>query len=160
MKTIPFLLMVMCVSASAAPLPPLVTRPKALHSPKHAATKDKAMFVPASEIPVLPMEAYVRAVESPYGKWELTAGALQPAGFGLVFEVSPVLADWQPLATFGPVPYAQKSYTALYSFSETLNVRAKLVPQPVNVRSAKRTAAGYIGVNSSLSGVRAWSVRK
>lgn len=175
------LLLASCVVAAAAPVPPaipVVKRPKPLLSPAHSAqTKNKPMVKAVTagitdpyQPPPVPMTMKMVRETSQYGNYRFTAGSLQPPNHALNFEYSPVVGDWLPLAYFGPVPDEQYSFASARSFSETINVRARLIPiEPVPGQSQTGwMPASLVPVHGSKAyvnpnvpgGVDTWSVRK
>lgn len=174
------LLLALCASASAAPLPPsvpVVTRPKPLMSPKASSlpyvtpmTKVPGSTIDPSAPPPLPLKGSAVRVNGQFGTYEFTVEATQPAGQSLLFEKGSLLGEWEPLAYFGPQPFAQQSFAAYYSFQETNFVRARATPvdQPIPQTGwMPASLAPVIGgisrvfVNTNMpGGVRTWSVRK
>lgn len=171
------LLCASCYAAPPLPLIPTVTRKAPLQSPRAASVpKSTPMFVTASELPVLPMVPYFRVANSEFGTYEFSASAWQPTGYAILFEVSPtvgLLAQWEPLAWFGPYVVDQQVFAGLYSYSVTLYIRATptLSPAPAvltEVNStvllsesgkaimSRRVASAKVAVNPRFKGVRAW----
>lgn len=171
------LLIALCASASAAPLPSLpVTKPKPLVSPKASSvpyvtpmTKVPGTTIDPSAPPRLPLKGSAVRVNGQFGTFEFTVEATQPAGQSLLFERASTLGEWEPLAYFGPQPLTQQSFAAYYSFQETNFVRARATPveQPIPQTGWMPASLGHVVggsgtfVNTNMpGGVRTWSVRR
>lgn len=165
MKTF-LLLLASCVIATAAPPTlPVVNRPKPAHSPKHSVkSKDKAMFVPASEgNPVLVMKAFFeRVTNSPYGSFLFTGQCRKPGDTALVFEVASEVRTgaWMFLASFGSEPTEQEVFVTIYSSTPTKFIRVTPMSEmtaTVKAKAkAKRDGEIVLAPEFLQNGARAW----
>lgn len=126
-------------------------------------------FISASVNPPLPMTGYFRRANSEFGTYEFSAQTIQPANHAVLFEVSPTLGDWVPLAWFSPYPVEQPVFAGLYSYSDVLFIRATATPSssiriseiPGEFRVVEAMSIGPPStagprVNPALRGARAW----
>lgn len=126
MRTLPILLLTLCLSASAA-----IKRPEPLLSPKHASQpKTRLMTRTATEPPRLPMEAFHRKVQSEYGTDEFTAQAFQPAQQAVQFYMTPDCAPNSkvPVAWFPPLQNPSSVIYGLTTYSDKIYIAAEAAP--------------------------------
>lgn len=147
MKTIPLLLL-LCLTAHAAPLPPMpaiptVTRPAPLLSPKAAsAPKVTPMFIPASSsLPPIPMMVEVAPASD--GRITLIVDALKPANTSMTFEY----------ATFATGPWETLQYWSAYPEQQWVGIAWTTSGDLKFVRATHGTGTSFNPASAMLSPV-------